>query len=130
MIVMNLPLMPAIELKRISQQTKSGLAYQLLHIQLTAPGGIIEPNDLKGLELPDGMVWSQGVVIEGKGPIWLYGYLVHECHPAAWVGCFDPRLGEATPQSGGAVVVSTHSRAVEVGEVLFVDLPDALFRKS
>ncbi len=130
MIVINLPLMPVIELKRISQQTKSGLAYQLLHFQLTAPGGIIEPNDLKGLELPDGMVWSQGVVIEGRGPIWLYGYLVHECHAAAWVACFDPRLGEETPQSGGAVVVSTHSRAVEVGEVLFVDLPDALFRKS
>ena len=41
-----------------------------------------------------------------------------------------PDSKEATPQSGGAVVVSTHSRAVEVGEVLFVDLPDALFRKS
>jgi CRISPR-associated protein, Csx3 family len=45
--------------------------------------------------------FSQGIVIEGRGAIWLYGYLVHECHPAAWVGCYDPRLD-------GAVVVATH----------------------
>ena len=53
-------------------------------------------------------------MIEGKGPIWLYGYLVHQCHAAAWVGCFDPRLG--------AVVVSTHVRAIQVGQVLAIAL--------
>ncbi len=115
--------MPPIEFTITPNQTQAGLAYQHLHIQITAPNGIIEPQSLKGLELPQDMIWSQGVVIEGKAPIWLYGYLVHECHPAAWVACFDPRLGEATPHSGGAVVVSTHSPKVSVGQILILSLP-------
>ena len=44
------------------------------------------------MTLPTDLVWSIGVVIEGKAPIWLYSYLVHECHAAVWVACFDPRL--------------------------------------
>lgn len=122
--------MPAIELQRISHQTAAGLPYQHLHIHLATLDGLIEPIDLKSLSLPDGMIWSQGIVIEGRGPIWLYGYLVHACHAAAWVGCFDPRLGDGTPQSGGAVVVATHCRQVAVGEVLVVQLPDPIFRKA
>lgn len=121
--------MTAIELKLIPHQTASGINYQHLHIQISAPDGLIEPADLKTLFLPENMVWSQGVVIEGKAPIWLYAYLVHACHPAAWVACFDPRLGEAKPQSGGAIVVATHTRQVVVGQVLPVDLPDAIFQK-
>lgn len=119
--------MPAIELRVIPNQTQAGLDYQHLHVRINNPNGIIEPQDLKGLELPKDMIWSQGVVIEGKAPIWLYSYLVHECHPAAWVACFDPRLGEASPRSGGAVVVSTHSPKVSVGQVLIINLPDAVF---
>lgn len=121
--------MLSIELQRIPHQTVGGLAYQHLHIHIATPDGLIEPIDLKGLTLPDGMVWSQGVVIEGRAPVWLYGYLVHACHAAAWIACFDPRLGDDTPQSGGAVVVSTHCRQVAVGEVLIVHLPDPIFRK-
>ncbi|MBL1179324.1 CRISPR-associated ring nuclease Crn3/Csx3 [Pantanalinema sp. GBBB05] len=67
------------------------------------------------MQFPAGVQWEQGVEIEGRGPIWLYGYLVHECHPATWVGCYDTRLG--------IVVVSTHTRAVAVGQVLAIDLP-------
>lgn len=69
--------------------------------------------------MPDGMVGSQGVVIEGKAPIWLYSYLVHACHATAWVACYDPRLGDG----GGAVVVATHNRQVAVGDVLPLTLP-------
>lgn len=111
--------MLAIALTRISHQTASGLPYQHLHIHLTAADGLIEPEDLRGLAVPEGMVWSQGVVIEGKAPIWLYSYLVHECHAAAWVACYDPRLGDG----GAAVVVATHTRQMKVGEVLPLTLP-------
>ncbi|MGK7887994.1 MAG: CRISPR-associated ring nuclease Crn3/Csx3 [Leptolyngbyaceae cyanobacterium] len=85
-------------------------SFQWLHIRITDPTGLIEADTLKELALPDGINWRQGVVIEGKAPIWLYGYLVHECHPAAWVACYDPRLG--------AVVVATHAVAVAVGTIL------------
>lgn len=114
--------MSAIQLEVIPHKTQSGLPYQLLHVQITTENGIITPADIKGLKLPAGIDFSQGIVIEGKAPIWLYGYLVHECHPATWVGCYDTRLG--------AVVVATHTHDVAISQVFKIDLPDAVFHKS
>lgn len=107
--------MTAIELEVIPHQTEDGRPYQHLHFQIVTDDGLIEPKDLKDLKLPSSINFTQGVVIEGRGPIWLYGYLVHECHPAAWVGCYDTRRG--------AVVVATHTREVVIGQVLAIDLP-------
>jgi CRISPR-associated protein Csx3 len=107
--------MNAIQLQVMAHQTQTGQPYQHLHFQITTEDGIITPNDLKGLTLPNPIDWQQGVVIEGQGPIWLYGYLVHQCHPAAWVGCYDPRLG--------GVVVATHTHAVAIGQTLPIALP-------
>lgn len=107
--------MSDIKLYRIPHQTRDGVAYQHLHVRIDNEDGIIDPADMKGLSLPSGMNYKQGVVVEGKAPIWLYGYLVHECHPAAWVGCYDPRLG--------IVVVSSHTKAMRVSQVLDVELP-------
>ncbi|MEA5420424.1 CRISPR-associated ring nuclease Crn3/Csx3 [Spirulina sp. CCNP1310] len=107
--------MAAVALQCIPHHTHSGLAYQHLHFRITTPNGIMTPTDLADLKLPPGLDYSQGIVLEGKGPIWLYGYLVHECHPAAWVGCYDPRLG--------AIVISTHTPNLNVGEVFKLELP-------
>jgi CRISPR-associated protein Csx3 len=103
--------MKTIQLNLYPHQTQDALPYQHLRVQITTDDGIIEPEDLKGLKLPSGIDFSQGIVVEGKGPIWLYAYLVHECHAATWVGCYDPR-------HKGAIVVETHSRTVSVGQVL------------
>lgn len=108
--------MNAIQLDLYPHQTQDELPYQHLRIQITGDDGIIEPEDLKGLKLPKNIDFSQGIVIEGKKPIWLYAYLVHECHAATWVGCYDPRYK-------GAVVAETHTRAVSVGQVLKLELP-------
>lgn len=111
--------MNAIHLTIIPNTTESGIPYQHLHIQIADDvNNIIVPNDLKGLKLPKEIDYSKGVVIEGKAPIWLYGYLVHECHPFSWVGCYDPRLG--------AVVVATHTRDVNIAQVLKIDLPNTI----
>ncbi|MGI0485041.1 CRISPR-associated ring nuclease Crn3/Csx3 [Pantanalinema rosaneae CENA516] len=91
-------------------QTRQGLLYQQIKIKLTQPDRIIDPQDLVNLELPPGIDTTKGVIISGRAPIWLYSYLVHECHPTAWVACFDPRLG--------AIVVSTHSRQTTIGQVI------------
>ncbi|MEO0808608.1 MAG: CRISPR-associated ring nuclease Crn3/Csx3, partial [Cyanobacteria bacterium J06643_4] len=67
-----------------------------------------------GLPLPAGIDPRKGVLISGRAPVWLYAYLVHECHPTLWVACFDPRLG--------AVVTSTHSTDVSVGSVIPLEM--------
>nr|WP_235620306.1 CRISPR-associated ring nuclease Crn3/Csx3 [Prochlorothrix hollandica] len=90
------------------------VSYQVLTIELTSPDRMIQPQDLGELRLPIGIDAAGGVVISGRAPIWLYGYLVHELHPTAWVACYDPRLK-------GAVVVATHSRQTQIGAVLPVD---------
>lgn len=119
--------MAAIELSAIAHHTTQGIPYQHLHIRIIAPNGIIAPADLKNLTLPNHIIWSQGVVIEGKAPTWLYAYLVHACHIAAWVATFDPRLGQDIAHAGGGVVVATHCQQVAVGEVLSIELPGGLY---
>lgn len=89
-------------------QSPDGVEYQVLGIKLTQQ--IVSPEDLGTIELPQGIDTRIGVILDGRGPIWLYGYLIHELHPTAWVACNDPRLG--------AVVVATHRKGVAVGQVI------------
>lgn len=76
------------------------------------PGdGIIAPDELRNIALPAELDHKRGVVINGKGPVWLFAHLVHLCHPTAWVATADPRLG--------AVVVENHIPAgPKVGDVI------------
>ena len=72
--------------------------------------GTITPDELKNLKPPQ-VPGSKGVIISGRGPIWLYGTLIHYFHPTAWVAVHDPRLG-------GGVVVETHTPDRNVGDVV------------
>lgn len=105
--------MPPIQLKVTVQQTETGLPCQLLSIQLTT--GIIEPQDLQKFTVPPDLESERGIIIEGRAPIWLYGFLIHQCHATPWVACYDPRLG-------GAVVVESHRKGVAVGDVIKITL--------
>lgn len=105
---------PPIALSLSERRWLQSISYQVLTIELTSPDRMIQPQDLGELRLPTGIDATGGVVISGRAPIWLYGYLVHELHPTAWVACYDPRLN-------GAVVVATHSRQTEIGAILPVD---------
>ena len=100
----------SIELTLSHHETTEGMAYQQITIELVSHDRIITPQELPGLALPVGIDPRKGVLISGRAPVWLYAYLVHECHPTLWVACFDPRLG--------AVVTSTHSHEVQVGQVM------------
>ncbi|MFS8779013.1 CRISPR-associated ring nuclease Crn3/Csx3 [Synechococcus sp. W55.1] len=88
----------------------SELSFQVIEIELTRPDRLVFPEDLAQLRLPAGIDARLGVVLTGRAPIWLYGWLVHECHFTRWVACYDPRLG--------AVVVSSHTPEVRVGQVI------------
>jgi len=96
-----------VELRLSPGHQVDGLVFQVVEIVLD---GVVTPDDLAQLRLPTGINPRQGVVLTGRAPIWLYGWLVHECHFTRWVACYDPRLG--------AVVVSSHSPEVQVGQVI------------
>jgi CRISPR-associated protein Csx3 len=99
-----------VQFKLSRGRTREGLDYQVLAIELTRPDRLVSPEDLGAIELPPGIDTRVGVAIDGRGPIWLYGYLIHELHPTAWVACNDPRIG--------AIVVATHTKGVRVGQIL------------
>jgi len=96
-----------VELRLSSGHQVNGLEFQVIEIVLD---GVATPDDLAQLRLPTGINTRQGVVLTGRAPIWLYGWLVHECHPARWVACYDPRLG--------AVVISSHHPEAKVGQII------------
>ena len=107
--------MSAIELTLTIPQSLPEIPYQLLSINITSSDRLISPEDLQTLQLPPGINTTIGVVISGRAPMWLYGFLIHELHPTAWVAVFDPRLG--------AVVVATHSRVAKIGQVILLPSP-------
>jgi hypothetical protein len=47
--------MHSIQLTLMPQPSQMGLTYQLLHIEITSPDRLIAPQDLQGLQLPDGI---------------------------------------------------------------------------
>jgi CRISPR-associated protein Csx3 len=78
----------------------------------------IEPEDLKKIKLPDPVaekVTDKAVVISGRGPIWLYGFIIHHFHPCMAVAVFDPRLGKA-------VIVESHSKKYTIGETININI--------
>jgi len=77
----------------------------------------LEPKDLKNLCPPDPVKnkFSKNLVIlSGRGPIWLYGFLIHFYHPVKAIAVFDPRLD-------GAVVVESHSNDFKIGSIVKVE---------
>jgi len=66
---------------------------QVLNFEI--PGGVIEPSDLQRIAVPRGEIDpSRPVVISGRGPSWLYGFLVHELHYARILATFEPRVNK------------------------------------
>jgi CRISPR-associated protein Csx3 len=82
-------------------------------IEFEIEGGITTPEEVFSVPLPQ-VPPARGVIISGRGPIWLYGRLIHHFHPARWVAVFDPRLG-------GAVVVASHWPEVKPGQIIELD---------
>jgi len=78
----------------------------------------IKPADLKSTNPPDAVKLGfadKGIILSGRGPIWLYGFLIHFYHPTKFVATHDPRLK-------GAVVIETHSGIYKVGDVISMEI--------
>lgn len=72
------------------------------------------PSDLPFI-IPPKLTGTKGAILSGRGPIWLYGFLIHHYHPTKFIAVYDPRLG-------GAVVIETHTNEVKVGEVIKAEI--------
>ena len=95
---------------KLSVEEKTGFSV----VSFTIDGGSCSPSDLQGLEIPE-VPGNQGIVLNGRGPIWLYGFLGHHFHVSQWLAFSDPRLG-------GAVVVSSHTPGgVSVGDIIPIE---------
>ncbi len=86
--------------------------FTLCNFSIASTGGLLEPHSINRAKLPEGLEMSKGLILSGRGPIWLYGYLVHLSHTFAWIALYDPRLG-------GAVVIERHVKnAPNLGEII------------
>ena len=61
----------SIQLKLSHHEMTSGMGYQQITIELVSRDRIITPAALSGLPLPAGIDPRKGVLISGRGPIWL-----------------------------------------------------------
>jgi len=87
---------------RLRFNLKSG-AVQLLEFGIE--GGLMEPGELAQVTPPK-VEPSKPLVISGRGPQWLYQFLVHEYHFCRMLATFEPRLGK------GVVVESPSANEV------------------
>ena len=98
---------------RISFRIKNYKDFVVLEFELRSD---LTSDDLKDIKPPDPVknkFSSKGVVLSGRGPIWLYGYLIYFYHPTKFVAVYGPRLNSA-------VVVESHTKEIKVGNLIEV----------
>lgn len=81
--------------------------FTLISFEMT---DVLEPKDLFFI-VPPKVNGAKGVILSGRGPIWLYCFLTHFYHPTKFIATYDPRLE-------GAIIVERHAPEYNVGSVL------------
>lgn len=81
-------------------------------VKFEIPGGVTTPGEFAEAveEVTGQLPGSLPVLINGRGPVWGFGMLIHAAHPTPGVATFDPRLG--------FVVVATHDKNLTLGQVI------------
>ncbi|MCX8171580.1 MAG: CRISPR-associated ring nuclease Crn3/Csx3 [Candidatus Bathyarchaeota archaeon] len=77
-------------------------------VEFEIDSGVLTPEELRDIKPPK--IVGKGVILSGRGPIWLYSYLVHHYHPATFIATYDPRVG--------AVIVESHMTKYKVGDII------------
>ena len=76
--------------------------------------GILDPADLKEIK-PPALKMHKGLILSGRGPVWLYAFLTHWAHPFAWVGIYDAHLSKA-------IVIERHvTNAPKLGDTIKIN---------
>lgn len=73
--------------------------FQILDLFIDG-NGLGDSRDLAALALPGDLDWSQGVVLNGKAPLWLHTWAMDRCRPAPWLAVMDPRQGGIVVRAG------------------------------
>lgn len=89
-----------------SVEQKEGFSVVSFEIE----GGVMSPSELAELQPPT-IPGNQGVILSGRGPVYLFAFLVHHYHPTQWVACF-------APAEGGGVVVESHVKGIAPGQII------------
>ncbi len=93
----------------ISFSTSSLEQHSATLITFEVEGGVTTPEEAFGVELAQ-IPFDKGVILSGRGPIWLFARLIHHYHPARWIAVHDPRIGY--------IVIQSHCKERYEGEVL------------
>ncbi|MGD1804650.1 CRISPR-associated ring nuclease Crn3/Csx3 [Dapis sp. BLCC M126] len=103
-----------LQLDVIQLETELGIC-QTLAITLTERTDLIPTSVLPNLKsiIPEDLDFSQGVILFGMSPIWLYGFLVECCRNAPWIACYDVRTRMA-------VVVKSNIQTLAVGDTISI----------
>lgn len=82
-------------------------------VKFEIPGGVTTPDEfaLAVRAIEKDLSGPRPVFLNGRGPVWGYGMLVHAAHPTPAVGVYDPRLA-------GYVVVESHDEKYIMGQVI------------
>jgi len=78
----------------------------------------LEPEDLKKISPPDPIknnFSNKTIILSGRGPIWLYGFLIHYYHPVKAICIFDPRYN-------AAIIIESHFKKYKIGDIIKTDL--------
>lgn len=82
-----------------------------LLVEFEIPGGSTTPQEcVEAIASLSDLSGPHVLLINGRGPVWLYAMLVHEGHATQAVATFDPRLGY--------VVVQSHHPSYQVGSIV------------
>ena len=57
---------------------------------------------------------TEGIILSGRLPVWVYGALVHHFHPRPFVATFEPRMGKG-------VIVASHVKELRIGDLIGID---------
>lgn len=81
--------------------------WNVLHFELE---NSITPKDLQSVSPPK-LSGVKGVILSGRGPIWLYCFLSHYYHATKFIATYDPR-------EDGAIVAESHTNEYKVGDII------------
>jgi CRISPR-associated protein Csx3 len=84
-------------------------------VSFEIPGGITTPSEFATAaeSIETKLTGNLPVLINGRGPIWGYGMVLHLAHATPAIAVYDPRLGY--------VIVQSHDPRFRVGEILTLE---------